>query len=122
MSFFGSLANLFTRSGRDDNLLRQGMDHAKANRPAKAIEVYSSLVGSKVTSPTVRSRALFKRALAYSSMKDDKKSIADLEKVLAMPGVSENVAIAARTQLARVRNRAERHRTRVESAPSRKGR
>jgi len=122
MSFFGTLASLFTRTGRDDNLLRQGIDHAKENRPAKAIEAYSSLVGSKSTSTTVRSRALFNRALAYSSMKDDKKAIADLEEVLAMPGVSENVTIAARTQLVRVQNRKERQRTRVESAQSRKGR
>ena len=121
MSFFSALTNLFTRSGREDNLLRQGMDHAKANRPAKAIDAYSSLVGSKGTSAMVRSRALFNRALAYSSMKDDKKAIADLEEVLAMPGVSENVTTAARTQLIRVQSRTERQRARVEGAQSRKG-
>ena len=120
MSFFGALANLFSRSGRDDNLLRQAMEHAKSNRPAKAIESYSALVGSKSTSTMVRSRALVNRALAYSSMKDDKKAIADLEEVLAMTGVSENVTVAARTQLVRVQNRTERQRARVESAQSKK--
>jgi tetratricopeptide (TPR) repeat protein len=115
MSFLSQLANLFTRAGRDDNRLRLGMDHAHANRPEKAIDVYDSLLNCKTTSPTVRARALFNRALAYSSLKDDTKAIADLEQVLAMPAAPENVVTAARNQLIRVRNRIER----VKSRPQR---
>jgi hypothetical protein len=122
MSFFGRLASLFTRTGRDDNLLRQGMDHASANRPEEAIHIYDSLLGSTATSLTVRSRALFNCALAHSIMKNDKQAIADLEAVVAMPGVSENVQTAARTQLIRVRNREVRKRTRQDSVQTRKGR
>jgi len=108
MGFVDQLTNLFSRSGRDDNRLRQGMEHAEANRPARAIAVYDSLVNSKGTSPTVRARALFNRALAHSSTKDDAKAIADLEQVVAMPGAPDNVLAAARNQLVRVRNRIQR--------------
>jgi len=117
MSFFGQLANLFSRAGREDNLMQQGMAHATANEPEKAINIYDSLARSK--SATVRSRALFNRALAHSAMKDDAKAIADLEQVIAMPGAPENVLTAARTQLIRVQNRGERVRNRNPSARNR---
>ena len=114
MSFFGQLANLFSRSGRDDTRLKQGMDLASAKRPDKAIGIYDSILGSKTANSTVRARALFNRALAHSSMKDDEKAIADLEGVASMGGAPENVRTAARNQLIRVRNRVERDRSRAE--------
>jgi hypothetical protein len=114
MGFLGQLTNIFSRSGRDDNRLQEGMVHAEAKRPAQAIAIYDALVNSKGTSPTARARALFNRALAYSSMKDDAKAIADLEEVVVMPGAPENVLTAARNQLVRVRNRVQRVRDRAE--------
>jgi len=114
MSFFSQLANLFTRAGRDDNLLKQGMDHASANHPEKAIGIYDSLLSSKKTNPTIRARALFNRALAHSALKADEKAIADLEQVVSMPGAPENVLTAAKNQLIRVRNRVQRVRSRAE--------
>jgi hypothetical protein len=113
MSFLGQLANLFSRAGRDDNRLEQGMDHAHADRPEKAIAIYDALVNCKTTSATNRARALFNRALAHSSLKNDTQAIADLEEVVKMPGAPENVLTAARTQLIRVRNRVERARVRA---------
>jgi hypothetical protein len=108
MGFLAKLANLFSRFGRDDNRLRQAMQHAHAKRPAQAIAIYDSLVNSKGTSATLRARALFNRALAHSSLKEDQKAIVDLEEVVATPGAPENVLSAARDQLARVRNRMQR--------------
>jgi len=108
MSFFAQLANLFSRSGRDDNRLKQGMDHAHANRPQQAIGIYDALLNSKSTSPTVRARALFNRALAHSSLKEDAKAVADLQQVVGMSNAPENVLSAARNQLVRVQNRVER--------------
>jgi hypothetical protein len=116
MSFFSRLTSLFTRSGRDDNLMQQAMAHASAHRPEQAIAIYDALVGSKSTSPTVRARALFNRALAHSALKSDAKAIADLEEVTTMSGAPENVVTAARTQLIRVRNRGDRVRNREETA------
>jgi tetratricopeptide (TPR) repeat protein len=112
MGFLGQLANLFTRGGRDDNRLKQGLDHAHANRPEKAIDIYDALLSSQSTSPTVRARSLFNRALAYSSMKDDAKAVADLQEVIALPGAPENVLAAARNQLVRVQNRVQRRASR----------
>ncbi len=113
MGFLGKLANLFSRAGRDDNRLKQAMDHAEADRPDKAIEIYSAVIDSKATSAVNRARALFNRALAYSSQKDDAKAIADLEEIVKLPNTPENVLNAARTQLVRVRSRVERARVRT---------
>lgn len=107
MGLLSRIAGLLTRSGRDDNLLQQGMEHAKAKRPVQAIEIYDRLLSNTATRGEVRARALFNRALAHSSMKNDDKAAADLEQVLAMPNLPENVQAAARTQLHRVRKRSE---------------
>jgi len=114
MGFFGQLANIFSRSGRDDSRLQQGMAHAEAKRPAQAIAIYDSLLNSKGTSPTIRARTLFNRSLALSSMKEDSKAIVDLEQLVALPGAPENVLAAARNQLVRVRNRIQRVHDRAE--------
>jgi hypothetical protein len=114
MGIFGHLLNLFSRAGRDDNRLKQGMDHAHANRPDKAIEIYNELLNSKSTGPVVRARTLFNRALAHSALKNDAKAIADLEEVVASPAIPENVMTAARNQLIRVRGRIDRIKTRAQ--------
>ncbi|MEX2174624.1 MAG: tetratricopeptide repeat protein [Pirellulaceae bacterium] len=108
MSFLGRLTGLLTRNGREDGLLLQGIEHAKAKRPEKAIDIYNGLLKTDSIGNSVRARALFNRALAYSSLKDYERAGADLDKVLAMPDVPENVQTAARSQLARVRRRAEK--------------
>jgi hypothetical protein len=112
MSILSRLSNFFTRTGRDDNRMHEAMQLAHLDRPAEAIPIYDALLNSKGTSSTVRARALFNRALAHSSLKDDAKAIADLESVVSMPGTPENVLAAARNQLVRVRNRVQRVRTR----------
>ena len=113
MEFFSQLANLFSRTGRDENRLLKGMAHAHAKRPAQAIAVYDSLLNGGGINPTVKARALFNRALAHSLMKDDQKAIADLEEVVSMSAAPENVLSAARNQLVRVHNRVRRVRDRT---------
>jgi hypothetical protein len=108
MALLNRLANLFSRSGRDENRLRQGMQHAHEKRPAEAIAIYDTLVEARGSSVSVKARALFNRALAYSSLKEDNKALADLEEVIRLPGVPENVQTAARNQLVRVRSRVQR--------------
>lgn len=108
MNLISRLTGLFTRGGRDDNLLTQAMEHAKAKQPEKAIAVYSSLIDAGATRSEVKARALFNRALAYSSLDEDEKAIADLEHALAMPNIPENVQNAAKAQLLRVRKRVAR--------------
>ncbi len=108
MNIIARLSRLLTRSGREDDSLEQAMQHAKAKRPEKAIEIYDGLLATTTISNELRSRALFNRALAYSSMKDDARAQDDLEQLLKMSGLAENVQTAARAQLARVKKRGER--------------
>jgi tetratricopeptide (TPR) repeat protein len=105
MGLLQRFANLFTKGGRDDQLLLEGLAHAKANRPEQALEIYNRLINSRDTSATTRARSLYNRALVYSALDKDNEAVADLEKVLAMPEAPENVQTAVRTRLARVRRR-----------------
>src|SRR5687767_1338571 len=108
MGLFQRFANLFSQKGRDDELLLKGMEHAKAGRPQRAVEIYDTLVKSKSSSDTLRARALFNRALAHSSLKNDLQAIADLNEVLTLPNVPENVRNSARDQLKRVHKRSDK--------------
>ncbi|HZL89552.1 MAG TPA: hypothetical protein VFB96_14405 [Pirellulaceae bacterium] len=107
MGFLSRLAGLLTGGGRDDRLLLQAIEHAKNKHPERAIEIYDTLLASRSTRGTVRARALFNRALAHSSMKDDEKALVDLEQLLTMPDLPENVQNAAKAQVLRVRKRSQ---------------
>ncbi len=107
MSILQKIAGLFSRAGRDEQLLQQGLACAKAKRPEEAIEIYDRLLKSRDTNDQTRARALFNRALAHSARDDDAKALADLQQVLALPDLPENVQSAARSQLARVKRRGE---------------
>lgn len=107
MSFFSKVAGLFSRSSREESSLLEGVEHAKAKRPEKAIEIFNALLAMPTLSFTVRASALYNRALAFSAMDDDEKALADLQKVLSLPGLPDNVQTAARARMARVKKRAE---------------
>lgn len=105
MELLNRLTNWFSRQGRDDNQLNTALELARAGDPAKAIEIYSELLKADSTSATTKARALFNRALAYSSLNDDPLAIADLKRLTSLADVPENVRTAARTQLVRLNNR-----------------
>ncbi len=107
MGFFGRLMGLLTRGGRDDDKLLQGVEHAKAKRPERAIEIYDALLKSSSTSPAVQAGALFNRSLAHSAMNNDDKALADLQAVIAKPNLPTNIQTAARERLARLRKRSD---------------
>ena len=100
----GILSSFF--GGSEDSRLLKALELAKSGRPEKAIEIYDALL-AKSSSDTVKARALFNRALAHSATKNDDLALKDLQTVLGMPNLPENVQTAARSQLARVRKRAE---------------
>lgn len=105
MELFNRLSNWFSRQGRDENQLNAAIEFARDGSPAKAIDIYSELLRAEVTSATTKARALFNRALAYSSLNDDQLAIADLKQLATQAVVPENVRSAARTQLVRLNNR-----------------
>jgi hypothetical protein len=108
MGFLNRFSNLFSKSGRDDELLLKAMEHAKAGRPQQAIAIYDTLIKSNASGDTVRARALFNRALAYSSLKDDAHALTDLKALLALPSVPDNVRNSATDQLKRVQKRSDK--------------
>jgi hypothetical protein len=109
MGLFDKLRQLFsTRSGRDEHSLLKAIERAKSGEPAEALAMYNELLKGDLSN-SVRCSALFNRALAHSSLKNDDQALADLKELLALPGVPENVQTAARSQLARVQKRSDRH-------------
>lgn len=105
MNFLNRLSNWFSSSGRDDNQMAVAMELAKDKQPSEAIKIYNELLRSTSATAEVKARALFNRALAHSSMKDDVKAVADLKQLTAMQDIPENVRTAARNQLVRLQNR-----------------
>jgi hypothetical protein len=105
MEILNRLANWFSRGGRDENLLTKAMELAKGKQPNEAIAIYDDLLTSPGTNSVTKARALFNRALAYSSLKDDARAAADLKQLTTMPGVPDNILTAARNQLVRLTNR-----------------
>lgn len=105
MNLLNRLSNWFSSSGRDDNLMSSAMELAKDKHPAEAIKIYNELLRSTSATAETKARALFNRALAHSSMKDDVKAVADLKQLTAMQDIPENVRTAARNQLVRLQNR-----------------
>lgn len=100
----GLLSSLF--GGSEDSRLLKALDLAKSGKPEKALEIYNALL-AKSTNVTVKARAMFNRALAHSAMQNDDAAIKDLQDTLSLPNLPDNVQTAARSQLARVRKRAE---------------
>ena len=105
MGFLNQLGSLFTRAGREEALLDQAMEHAKAKRPDKALEIYESLLKSRSLGSSLRARVLFNRALVHSALKNDDQALADLEEVLKLPEVPDNVLTAAKERLVRLHKR-----------------
>ena len=104
MGFLGQLGSMFTRGGREEAQLDQAMEHAKAHRPEKALEIYNALLKSS-QSGGLRARVLFNRALVNSALKNDEQALADLEEVLKLPEVPDNVLTAAKERLVRLHKR-----------------
>ena len=107
MNLLDRMKNWFSRAGRDDNLMAKAMDLANDKQPAEAVKLYTELMRSPTANGETKSRALFNRALAHSSLKNDAQAVADLKQLTAMQDVPENVRNAARTQLVRIQNRKE---------------
>jgi hypothetical protein len=105
MGLLGQIGSMFTRGGREEALLDQAMEHAKAKRPEKALEIYESLLKSRSLSSSLRARVLFNRALVHSALKNEEQALADIEEVLKLPDVPDNVQTAAKERLIRLRKR-----------------
>lgn len=108
MSLWQRFTRMFSHGGRQESILLRAIDLAQSKKPEEAIDIYDGLINNPGTDPELKARALFNRALAHSSQKNDTQAIVDLQAVLAMARIPENVREAARSQLSRVKKRGER--------------
>ena len=81
------------------------MAKAKRRDFAGAIVDYSAAMGHPDVPADIRAMVTYNRALAYSALHIDTKAVEDLDVVLHMPGVSKEIAAAARDRQERLRRR-----------------
>ena len=81
------------------------MAKAKKGDFAGAISDYSATVQDPSIPPDVLGMALYNRALAYSAVQEDQKAADDLKKVLSIPGLPDNIKVAASQRRERLRRR-----------------
>jgi hypothetical protein len=107
MDMFIWLRGLFTDRGKSLSMYRSGM--AKANKAdfAGAIADYSVAIQSPKIPPDVKAMAIYNRSLAYSAIDEDNKAAADLASLLKMPGLPENIQLAAQQRRSRISRRFE---------------
>ena len=70
MGFFSKIAGLFSRSSREENLLLEGVEHAKAKRPEKALEIYNSLLATPTRASVSRRKRPVRLTSAHSYAPD----------------------------------------------------
>ena len=83
------------------------MTKAKKRDFPGAIKDYSAAIEAAKIPPDVKAMALYNRALAYSAIHEDAKAAEDLAAVLKMPGLPENIKVAAEQRRERIRRREE---------------
>lgn len=105
MGFFDWLKTKFSR--RESHLApyRSGMLKANKGDFAGAIQDYTTAIKAEGLPADVLGMTLFNRSLAYSALHENEKAAEDLAKVLKMPGLPENIKVAAGQRQERMRRR-----------------
>ncbi|MBN2293599.1 MAG: hypothetical protein JXM70_14310 [Pirellulales bacterium] len=83
---------------------------AKANKHDYngAITDYSAAIRAPNIPTDVKAMTLYNRALAYSAIHEDEKSVEDLTAVLEIPGLAKNIKKEAQERRERLRRRDEK--------------
>ena len=105
MGLLSRMFGSFSARGRATALYKRGMEKAGNRDLEGAIEDYTAVIDLKHAPPDVIAMALLNRALAYSREHDDARATADLDRVLAMPGATQQVISAAHEKLHRMKRR-----------------
>lgn len=105
MSLMDWLKSKISHRGKSLARYRSGMLKAKKGDFAGAISDYSASVAAAGIPSDVLAMSLYNRALAYSAIGEDDKAADDLQRVLSMPGLPENIKVAASQRRERVRRR-----------------
>ena len=107
MNFTTWVKSCFSHRGKALSLYRSGMAKANKRDYDGAIDDYSAAIRAPNIPTDVKAMALYNRALAYSAIHKDEKSVADLTAVLEMAGLPKNIKTEARERRERIRRRNE---------------
>lgn len=105
MGMLDWLKRLFSSREKHLALYRNGMSKAKNGDFAGAVLDYSAAIDAEGISSNVLGMALYNRALAYSALHENDKSAEDLARALSIPGLPENIKLAASQRQERIRRR-----------------
>jgi tetratricopeptide (TPR) repeat protein len=105
MTIFDWLKNRFSSRAKFISLYRNGMSKAKKGDFAGAVLDYTSAIDAAGISNDVLGMALYNRALAYSAIDESDKAAEDLTRALKIPGLPENIKVAAIQRQERIRRR-----------------
>ena len=99
------LKSRLSRRAKFISLYRNGMSKAKKGDFAGAVSDYTSAIDASGISNDVLGMALYNRALAYSAIQESDKAAEDLTRALSIPGLPENIKVAAIQRQERIRRR-----------------
>lgn len=99
------LKSKFSSRAKHLALYRNGMSKAKQGDFAGALLDYTATINAAGIPDDVLGMALYNRALTYSALHENEKAAEDLSKVLMMPGLPENIRVAASQRQERIRRR-----------------
>ena len=105
MGMLDWLKSRFSSREKHLALYRNGMSKAKKGDFAGAILDYTATIKAAGIPNDVLGMALYNRALAYSAMQENDRAAEDLSTVLNMPGLPENIKVAASQRQERIRRR-----------------
>ena len=108
MSLTTWIQSFLSHRGKAISLYRSGMAKANERDYEGAIADYSAAIEMAKIPADVRAMAIYNRALAYSAIDDEVKSVEDLSTLLDLPGVPENIRTAVQQRRERLRRRSEK--------------
>ena len=97
--------SLFSHRGKAISLYRSGMAKATDRDYDGAIADYSAAIEMPKIPADVRAMAIYNRALAYSAIDDEAKSVEDLSTLLDLREIYENIRTAVQQRRERLRRR-----------------
>jgi hypothetical protein len=108
MSLLSKVLGSFSTRGKATALYKRGMQKGGNRDLEGAIEDYTAVVNMKGAPADVIAMTLLNRALAFSRLHDDRKATEDLERVMSMPGATQQVIDAAHEKMHRMKRRTSR--------------
>jgi hypothetical protein len=108
MQILERLKEWYSGRGKALSRYRRGMERAKQQDHAGAIDDYTAAINMPQVPPDVKAMALFNRALILASDGDNPQARTDLNRVLAMAETPADVRTEARRKLVRMERQTSR--------------